>query len=233
MATPKCSLSFHRISVDLLASFASNVSSNIFGNAGVFATPPVAQPVFEAQIGTYSTARNAYTNGGSNQKAPYEEAKDTLMDTLDQNAAYVDSVANGDPNVIMLAGYTPTKATGSDVPEPEQPTQVDLSRGSTGVLKAECNVQRYAESYVCLMTEGAPPPSNIMVNAAGQIVMNSGLNPDGTPTTEPTSLVLDLNKSRKKEFMGLTPGTTYYFVFIVINASGVGPMSDVRSIMCV
>jgi len=44
--------------------------------------------------------------------------------------------------------------------------------------------------------------------------------------------IIDFSKGRRKKFINLRPGTTYFFTQFVINARGVGSMSDPVSIVC-
>jgi hypothetical protein len=169
------------------------------------------------------------------KKGPYLAAKKDLMNALDQTADYVDDIALGDANIITLAGYAPTKGTSSSAPDPSQLTTVKLSRGVSGTLVSECENQTVIDDYICIMTTGEPLPKDVIISSAGQLM----ISPTEKPSTENAPLVadtpvttLDFTKGRKKKFISLTPGTTYYFYFFGINAAGVGPLSTAVSIVC-
>lgn len=240
-----CSLSYHKSKVEELPIFAIGVRDGIYDNATFFVTPPMAQAVFEALIQDYSDKRSAYENGGSAQKGPYQHAKQLLMNGLDTQADYVNGVANGDENLILLAGFVPTKGYRSSAPSPVQPTGVVLKRPGTGVITAECANQKVATNYICIVTINNPLPSNVKLNDSGQLVYtdDKGTAPasntsesSGAPVATSTSGVIsayiDFSPGRRKEFKGLQLGSRYYFSFIAANAQGVSTMSDAVSIIC-
>ncbi|MCF8278592.1 MAG: hypothetical protein K9J17_17825 [Flavobacteriales bacterium] len=161
------------------------------------------------------------------------------MKTLDQLSEYVDTVADGDENIIVLSQFVPTKGSASDQPSPTQLNGIVISHPSSGVLQVECGKQDQVQSYICIITAGAPIPSSFNINEAGQLFIGPSTVPGNTETgtgpvtgTNPFAAILDFNPSRKKTIIGLTPGTTYYFVFIGINASGVSQFSTPVAAIC-
>jgi hypothetical protein len=52
------------------------------------------------------------------------------------------------------------------------------------------------------------------------------------PPADTEGAIVDFNANRKKEFVGLTVGTRYYFTYFAINSSGVGALSTPFSIIC-
>ena len=232
----KCSLSFHNYRLDTIPVFAGGVRDGIFGNNLVFATPPIGLPDVQLLIDTYLNTRYAYKQGGLAQKGPFLTAKDALMEGLDSLAEYVNTVSDGDPNIITLSGFVPTKGSVSDAPPPATPTDIKITRGEdSGELLAECNKISYAVSYVCIMTVNEPLPPDISINAAGQLYINGG--PDGgqaeASAAPPTlAAIMDFNTSRKKKFVNLQPGTIYYFAFFAVNAAGVSALSNSEKLMC-
>lgn len=232
MKKQRCSLSYHRIRIDELNVFAGGVNDGVYGNETTFADPPVAANAFAQLLTDFINKRNLYKQGGAAQKGPYLASLDALMDALDTLAAFVDTIADGDANIITLAGYVPTKGTSSTVPAPSQASGVKLTRGSTGELLAECDNQAFVLSYMCVLTEGGPLSPDIVINGSGQLVVASEATDNAPEATIPSGTLMDLNTNRKKRFLGLDPGTTYYAVFSVTNASGVGQLSEPRSILC-
>jgi len=231
-------LSYHSIRVNDFPVFAGGVRDGIYGNPVPFATPPITDIAFQALLDDYNNKRYAYEKGGSAQKGPYLDAKENLMEALDTTAEYVDEVADGEVNVILLSGFVPTKGNRSDAPAPDQPTDVKVKRGkASGILLVECAAQSNAVSYGCIMTANEPLPPNVVMNEGGQMVFadeDAPENGGGEPITN-TSLVqgvIDFNPGRRKKFQNLTPGTTYYFTFYAANATGVSPFSTPVSLMC-
>ena len=238
-----CSLSYHKSRVDALPVFAVGVRDGIFDNMAVFMTPPIGEPDFGVLIQNYNDRRGAYENGGLAQKGPYQEAKQALMEGLDALADYVNGVASGDENIILLSGFVPTKGFRSDSPKPVQPTGIVLKRPATGVIAAECANQKVAVNYICMVTVNDPLPSNVVLNENGQLTYTSS---DDAPVqdqtdqnasnsadaTTITTAYIDFNPGRRKEFRNLQLGSRYYFYFIAANAQGVSTISDGVSMIC-
>jgi hypothetical protein len=245
----RCSLGYHKSKVDELPIFAIGVRDGIYTNALVFVTPPLLQIDFELIIQEYSAKRGAYENGGSAQKGPYQEAKQALTVALDTLSNYVNTIALGNENTILLSGFVPTKGYRSEIPAPVQPKGISLKRPGTGMILAECDNQKTATNYVCLVSANEPFPTDIVLNDSGQLVFWQGDFP--TPTTtkpnpeDPANAegegpantmqaggYIDFSPSRKKEFKNLKSGVRYYFVFIAANSTGVSGFSDPVSIIC-
>jgi len=231
----KCSRSYHQLAADKLDLFAEEIRQGMATNPTVFLTPPFTDAEYEAFIENYTTARATYKTGGSAQKPAFTAAKTALMGGMDTTADYVDELADGDVEIIQKSRFKPTKTSGSNKPAPVKPGGVKLERGETGELYAECAKVEGAESYGCILIANNPLPYNAGFNAVGQFVVQG----DSTPVppvppspVNPISVIFDMNKSRKKKFMGLAKGTTYYCYFYAVNATGVSPLSDGISLMC-
>lgn len=224
----RCRLNFHNMRNDLLDVFAIGVRDGIYNNVIVFAMPPLAQPMFQALIDAYLNTYGAYKQGGLAQKGPFLAAKTALINGLDQFAEYVNPIANNDANIVTLAGFVPTKGSSSTVNPPGQPTGIVVKRGISGELLAECPKITTVIFYGALLIADNPLPDNIMINEAGQIIVDGTDNPSPSPSPSPGSsyYVLDMNKSRKKKFTGLTKGRMYYIYFYAANAGGVSPLSE-------
>lgn len=239
MSKIRCSLSFHKLRLNEIPTFAGGVRDGVYGNPTPFTTPPMLQPDFQKLITDYQNTRDAYKQGGLAQKGPFLTAKELLIEGLDKMAEYVDSIAKGNANTVTLAGYVPTKSTTSDQPSPDDPTGILVSHGSKGVILAECEKQAQATGYGCIMTVGEPLPSNVVINGIGQLLISNSGNTGGADHTAVSNSddmvkgTIDLNPNRKKRFLNLIPGLTYHFVFYAYNAQGVSGLSASASIMCV
>lgn len=236
MTLVRCLRSYKRLPIKDMPDFASAVEDGIYDNPTVFAAPPLLQADFQALIDAYVAKRGTYVAGGTAQKPAWEAARTALIDGLDTTADYVDTLVNGNENIVILAGYKPTKTVISSVTKPTKIQGVSLTRNDvSGVLIADCKAQDGINSYVCILTEGAPLPDNITISNTGQIRVQellAGSGSDAGSTSGITAVYADFNQSRKKEFEGLTPLQTYYCVFFGINAGGVGALSDPVSIIC-
>lgn len=237
MSNVRCLLSYHKSKVNALPIFAVGVRDGVYQNPNPFATVPILEAEFQGLITEYNNKRGAYEQGGLAQKGPYLNARESLLAALDQLAAYVDSVAQGNEAVILLAGFVPSKGNRSGAPAPVQPTGVLVKRGeASGVLLAECANQDAAINYGCIVTKNEPLPDTVVLNDNGQLVVNATAQlpaGGGTATGMGSAIgIFDLNPSRKKRFANLTPGAMYYFVFFAANATGVSDLSDPVGIMC-
>lgn len=237
MSKIRCSFSFHTSKVDYFPVFAGGVRDGIFGNPQTFAMPPLALPGFQARLDNYNNKRYAYEQGGMAQRGPYREAKADLMEALDTLVPYVDSVADGNVNIVTLAGYVPTKGGKSKAVKPDDPTGVQLTRGAKGVLLAECDNQNKQAHFGCILTANNPLPDNIILNDSGQLQIldeQEGNNKEVqlAAASIMVTALLDLNPGRKKQFINLQPGVTYYVVFYASNSAGVSGFSGTVSIMC-
>lgn len=232
MRTIKCRLEYHKSKLTALAPFALGVRDGIYNNNPPFMAPPLMQPIFEGLITDYSNKYAAY-KAHTETKAEMEIAKGSLMTGLDTMSNYVNTVANGDANIIGQAGFVPTKGSASQQNPPAEPTGITLNRLGAGELVSDCPVVEGAEFYCAVLTQSPIPASIIMVN--GQIVLNEGgATPSPTPMPGPTPSgigIIDFNKSRRKIFIGLTPGITYYIYYWAGNTAGVSPLSQVVSFM--
>lgn len=227
MAKIKCLRTYRRPRIGTLGTFAQNVADGIFNNPLLFAVPPMTLPIFQAIINNYLTTWAAYSVGGIAQQGAYRTAQTALITALDTLALFVDETADGLESTITTSGFLPTKGTPSIGPEPTQLQDIVLTRGVTRTIIAECENQDAAAVYICILTEGAPLPPNFTLNDAGQMTINGG-----SSSPSPSSGIIDFSKGRRKTFINLTVGVNYYFVFFVINARGVGPMSLPVSILC-
>jgi hypothetical protein len=193
-------------------------------------TPPILQPAFQTIITNYFNARAAYNQGGLGQKGPFNDAKKAIFEALDEMGAYVDTIALGDPNIITLAGYVPTKGGKTKAPKPVQCTGVKVKNPETGKMVAECAAQDYVTSYVCIVTAGEPLPSVITISGTGQMLLDTPTGPQ--PVPQPEGAIIDFTTKRIKTFLNLTPTVRYYFAFFAINSTGVGGISLPVSKVC-
>lgn len=222
-----CSLSYHNMPLDQVENFALGVKAGYFGNNPPFTLLPFTESDYNDRISKYVETRADYVNGGLTQKGPFLLAKTNLMDATDKLAFEVDKVANGDADIITLAGFVPTKSGSSGGDKPTQPV-VTVKRGISGELIATCAQVPGAKHYGCIVTEGAPLPPFINITADGKIVIKGT---DVAPVPEVTGLMVDLTDQREKHFTGLKHDATYYFYYYAVNASGVSPLSEVVSMV--
>ena len=139
-----------------------------------------------------------------------------------------------DDSAVEQCGLKPRDSSHTPATKPAQPV-VKVRRGETTELISSCNGMVGVKSYGCLITEGAPLPDGVIINADGRIVVTDmGQGDPPAPDEEPqmTGAIADLNSKRIKKFTGLTPGKTYYFYYYAVNAAGVSQLSLPASIVC-
>ncbi len=217
-----CKLSFHRFGASQLDSFSNRVKNGIYTNATTFATPVIVAADFTTVLTAFLTAAADYEQYGITKKTAYLTARLDLMEALDQLATYVNTVANGDVSIIALAGYEPSREMSQrsqPLPKIESFTAKRSDNSGQIVVNIPALVNYGVVNYGCLCSEGEPLSNFLMVN--GQIKI--------TPT-DPL-VYQDLNKTRRKVFSGLTPGTIYYFYVFAVNTVSVSPVSDVKQVM--
>lgn len=229
-----CSHSYHQLAHNKVETFAEGIIEGFYGNNPPFTVQPKTQAEYEALIATYELRRVAYEKGGSAQKGDFLIAETALMEATDSIAQETDKVAKGDKEIIILAGFEPTKED-SEGTKPGQ-CVVTVKRGMAGELIPTCAVIENAKHYGCIMTEGAPLPEGVIITASGRIVWNGNEPMPPSPPASPgmmfTGLQLDLTMQREKHFTDLKHDVTYYFYYYAVNATGVGPLSEVVSIVC-
>lgn len=231
-----CSRAYRKTADSKLKNFADGIAAGFYANNPPFTDLPVTLIVFLALIADYDTKFSAYDNGGETQRGPFLVSKAALIDALDLIALETDEVADGNPDIIILAGFTPTKTPGETV-KPGQ-TVVTVKRGIAGELIATCEKLVGAKHYGCIMTEGAALPDWVVIDASGRIILETnnpvpGPMPGPSPgPASPASVQLDFTDQREKHFTNLTHDVTYYFYFYAVNSKGVGPLSEVVSIVC-
>ena len=220
-------MSYHYLRLDTIDVFATEVRDGIYNNALTFPSPPISISSYQTLIDTYLNTRAAYQLGGRGNKGPFQAAKTALMAGMDELSAYVNTIAQGDENIILISGFLPTKSNTTPANPPAVPGAPKVTRGGSGVLLAEVEPVPGAEFYGYVVTVNTPKPEDININAAGQIVGEEEEEgaPAATATRASIYMIMDFNKSRKKTFSGLPLRTNFYFYFYCGNVRGVSQFS--------
>lgn len=221
MAKVKVSVNYyHKKALDKIAVFAAGVKHGIFSHSNIFSSPPLSEEEVKSIIKNYNEAYSRY-KGRRMSKAEFRSNYNALISMLDRLAVYVNDTVKGDSNHIGLSGFKPTELSNSSWLPPWQP-QVKVSRSiELGEVYAESNKLVNAIYYGCIVFKNIPP-ENIIIKPGGKLEFSNREN----------FVCIDLTKSRKKEFRGLTSEVRYYFYFYAANANGVSALSDVKSIKC-
>ncbi len=238
MADPKphCSVDYHKFNGNDLDTKAHLVSEGIYTNNPPFTAPPMPQVDFEVLVTNHHDKYEDYKNGGKAQKGPYQTARTALITAMDTTGDYVDTLPGVDDDMILLAGFTPTKTGESSAVTPGVPDGIELTHGAaSGELFAECAAQTGVSYYGCILVAAQTLPGNVTLTASGQIIATG--NPVPPPAMAAAAeqvqiVILDVTKGRKKHFTGLVKGVEYFIYFYAGNTAGVSQLSEVKSILC-
>ncbi len=219
----RCSRSYRKDKGEKISTRLEAVRKGVIGNATTFPKPPSDDAAIAKMEADLLTNTVAYRRGGIAQKPAYVNTLDASIKMLNGLADYVDNIANGDENIVLMSGFIPTdNKKNKPTNKPNQPTDVKVTRGTVGVIEAECATVDKAV-YGCILTD-APLSKGVVINALGQLSVPKDAFSG--------NILVDLNKSRKKYFQGLIPKTTYYVYFYIVNTKGVSVLSDEVSIIC-
>src|SRR5262245_19373273 len=97
---------FNRFSDALLDTLAGNVVVRIPGNKN-FPNPPVDPATLQAAADDFHTSISSSAAGGVHATADKNKKRDTLIALLRKVALYVEANSNGDPEIILSAGFEP------------------------------------------------------------------------------------------------------------------------------
>jgi hypothetical protein len=201
---------------------AGGIADTYYKNNPPFIAPVMPKAGFEKLLEDYRRTHADYANGGKAQKGDWLIAKSALINGLDLIADDVDEVAQGNEAAILEGGFKPIKGFRSGKNIPPVPQVEMLDWGGEGEILTQCNMLGAEIYYGCIISETAPLPEGISL-LAGKLFIPAGLN---------FPIQIDENKSRKKTFRNLKPGTRYYVYFFARNSAGVSQLSEPRNIMC-
>jgi len=214
-----CKLDFHEFGVPKLNALASEVRNGIYANTGVFATPPVTLSEYEHAQSVFAIAAADYKKYGITEKVSFVEARNNLIIKLDRMADYVDVLSEGDVSLIALAGFMTRKDRFKRVDSINKIEEFAIKKTNVlgkVIVEIPAIVDKGSVNYGCLCIEGAPLRNTTLIN--GQFSL----------ATDGTEIYQDCNKSRKKVFQVLKPGTQYYFYVFASNSISVSPLSDYK-----
>ena len=170
-----------------LDEFAGGVVTGMTGNPA-YPTPPVTLPTIDTQQQTFSAALIAAANGGTALTAAKNAARAVLVDSLRQNALYVQNKCNNDLATLLTSGYQ-AASTNHAQTVLAQPVIQDLINGNSGELVARvkpvANAHAYEARYAVIGTGGTPGPwqnGGLFTSTRGLTI--SGLTPGTTYTVE-------------------------------------------------
>ena len=199
------SLSFKQDKDLAIIPFAQGVHDGLAANPTKFTSLPVTLVALLAALTDFGIKYTASRKGSQAQFEAKDLAREALLTLLSTLAAYVEGVAQGDPNVIRLAGFVPLDHSHS--------AQVPLLKPS---ILAALN---HASGQVQLRLQAQPNIHGVKVQyrtAGGEWQDGGGFSS--------TKLVI---------VIGLMPGTRYDFrVQYIGGSTGTSEWSDYVSHIC-
>lgn len=142
----------------LLAPFMTNVATSMDGNAN-FPDAPVDSKTMNEAAGIVLMAYSNRKNGVMAKEA-LKTAVTNGLDLLTTQAAYVNTVAGGNVEVITSSGFSATKTSKTKAVTPQTPKPPVLENVN-GELSMKISTVKGAASYCWLVFVGAPSSVSI------------------------------------------------------------------------
>ena len=214
---------YRTASVAVVLALILAIIKGILGSPLVFKVAPFTELEAQAVYDALYKAQSEYKLGGQAQKTAMLLALQNAIALLDKSALSVESVAVGDHLIIELSGFTATLTSNTHGQVPGQAVNVKQDKNSvSGQILVSCETSGVGHSYGCVLSEEVALPVDFVMTVDGQFKIL---------TTYPV-LHFNVSHSRIKSFMNLTVNKKYYVYFYVINATGVGPLSEAIIINC-
>jgi len=202
-----------------LKSFCDLVLASLYEHPGTFTNPPIAVDEYVQVYKAFNLAVGKYEVAPKVEKTNMLQAKEKMVGVLDTLSGYVNTVSNGDADIITLAGFTPTKGTTEKSKPLDRYGNFDLKRNDA-YGKVTAKIVAYplesGVKYMMVCTKQAELPENFVVDG----VFDFSLVPDA---------LFALNNGRVKVFSNLEAGTVYYFYLFISNAVSISPPSLPKS----
>ncbi len=159
-----------------MAALATGVAQKLSQNSAMFPSPPVTPSDLSAAANAVTAAYANRMNGPA-AKTALDQADAELDEILHIEAAYVNTIANGDKATIEISGFTATSDSRKPATVPDTPDAPKIS-GNASALHLETN-NSSADSFCWLIFTDTPvTPSvsgtHITLPAAPVIVIPNG-----------------------------------------------------------
>jgi len=141
----KVSLEFATYGDSDLDEFGGNVVTSLTGNAS-FPAPPVKPADLGIQVVAFRDAIQAALLGGQQLTAAKNAAREVLLESLRNNAYYVQTIAGQSLDVLLTSGYYAASTNRASSPLP-QPAVVELRNLATTQLLLRLTPITNARNY--------------------------------------------------------------------------------------
>ncbi len=180
-----------------IADITETILIALTGNPG-FPNPTVSLTLLGTQKADYLAKLAATAQGGTLATAEKNTAREVLVGSLRQLAAYVQSLAGNDLTLLLASGFQPASTNRAQTPLPK-PVVLRLENGTTGQLVVRLQPVANARAFEMQFKNGT-----------------GGWQPGGIAT-----------QARRIEVNNLTPGGTYTVQLRAIGGStGFSDWSD-------
>ena len=130
MNSTKAIIDFSGFTANELGPVAHVIHDQMTANAATFTTPPLTMAAFQTQVDDYDTKFQARANNAKTDIVAFNEARAALEDTLSGLGNYVNSIAKGDPAIVVLSGFPSyTTSRTADTSAPGAPADLRLRQG--------------------------------------------------------------------------------------------------------
>ena len=141
----RISYSFVQLPDMAIADYTDTIVIALTGNAG-FPALPVSLTVIGTQKTDYLTKLTATAQGGTLATIAKNDARDVLITSLRQTAAYVQSVASQDLQLLVSSGFQPVSTNRAQAPL-DTPLVLDIDNSVTTLLILRMQPVVNARSY--------------------------------------------------------------------------------------
>ncbi|MBI2721608.1 MAG: fibronectin type III domain-containing protein [Bacteroidetes bacterium] len=211
MKKSKVSLGLRGLSPAEKVEFARAIVLSMTGNIS-FSNAAVLIAALTVASDDLETAIMAAQDKSKTQIAIREQKEEVLDDVLTQVANHVDSIAKGDPAVILSAGLPLRRSNNNPVPLNQVQGLSASPRSIEGELELSWNALKYCRAYVVEQyTEAGSLPADTKV----------------MPTDSAAWKVVQVLTAKKFKLSGLKTGNWYSFRVYGVGTAGNGKPSEV------
>jgi hypothetical protein len=143
----KITLALWRLTVLAIINLGRNILAQMTANADTFTAPPVTMAALGNALTNLETAQQAMVMGGRAATIHRDEMQAVVRDMLTKLANYVETVADGNPDIITLAGMLPKRQGPVRYDSLTQPQNLKVKTGLEGQVVLRWEKVDHAKSY--------------------------------------------------------------------------------------
>jgi hypothetical protein len=202
--------------------FGTIVIGDLTTNALTFPAVPGGLAALTGINNTYLVKINAAEGGDHAAIVARDNYRDTVwIPAFDEVADYVDEVADGDEDTILLSGFKPTKGAKEEAGVPKQ-MHLELKSPNTGTLQYKSDTENVGKDATYFLVGKTKNVATLTQDADGKIIIE---------TTGPCKIVFAPVRTKKGLITGMPSEEIMEFVIGAVNAAGVGPVSSEQKII--